>query len=152
MIQGIEVEQKAMKLIDGSEDGALQRKEERIIKIKFIDRLKNLELIGKHKAVDAFVQQKASADVNVNLAEELGRRLDESRTAFLLRAGRGWFLAWRRGRRTSHLAKSDDGYEADAKKGKRSRLGDGDWRSEEAVVCAAAKIANDLPRIVDTEG
>lgn len=67
MIQGVEVEQKSVRSTDGVQAGeskAWDKTGDRIIKIKFIDRLKNLQLLGQHKAVDAFVQQK-QGDINV---------------------------------------------------------------------------------------
>lgn len=67
MIQGVEIEEKSVRSTDGVQAGESKgwdKTGDRIIKIKFVDRLKNLELLGRHKAIDAFVQQK-QGDVNV---------------------------------------------------------------------------------------
>jgi hypothetical protein len=62
MVQGIDIEEKFERSRDSGDKS--WDKSGQIVKIKFVDRLKNLELLGRHKAVDAFVQQK-QGDVNV---------------------------------------------------------------------------------------
>jgi len=50
-----------------------------MVKIHTQDRLKALELIGKHKAVDAFVQQNAKVDVTINVSDEVRQLIEEGR-------------------------------------------------------------------------
>lgn len=79
MIQGIEVEQKSVRSSDGVQAGdskSWDKTSDRIIKIKFIDRLKNLELLGRHKAIDAFVAQKSDErHLHVHVHQEVTQRL-----------------------------------------------------------------------------
>jgi phage terminase small subunit len=82
MIQGIEYEEKAVRSTDGVQAGeskAWDKTGDRILKIKFVDRLKNLELLGRHKAVDAFVQQKSEDHVHLHLHAELNQRIAAGR-------------------------------------------------------------------------
>jgi len=82
MIQGLEVERKSVRSHDGVQAGdskSWDKTDDVIIKIKFIDRLKNLELIGRHKAVDAFVQQQKGAELHLHLHAEIESRLTRAR-------------------------------------------------------------------------
>lgn len=81
MIQGLEIEEKSVRSTDGVQAGeskAWDKTGDRIIKIKFIDRLKNLELLGKHKAVDAFVSQKIEQHNHLHLSAEVTSRLQNA--------------------------------------------------------------------------
>lgn len=65
LVTRIESEQK----FERSKDGGDQSWDPaaKLLKIHIGERLKALELIGRHKAVDAFVQQKQQTDINVTI-------------------------------------------------------------------------------------
>lgn len=86
MLSGAEVKE----LFEHSKDGgdASWDKIGELVKMKFVDQLKLGELIGRHKAVDAFVAQKAQVDVTINLAEEISRTLTEGRQRLRLQANK----------------------------------------------------------------
>ena len=82
MIQGMEVEQKSVRSKDGVQAGeskSWDKTGDRILKIKFVDRLKNLELLGRHKAVDAFVKQSEEKHEHLHLHVSVEDRLSQAR-------------------------------------------------------------------------
>jgi phage terminase small subunit len=87
MIQGLEIEQKSVRSSDGVQAGeskAWDKTQDRIIKIKFVDRLKNLELLGRHKAIDAFVAQKIEGKLEIEVTvQQVAQRLQAGRERLL---------------------------------------------------------------------
>lgn len=83
MIQGMKVKREKVRSKDGVQAGDSKAWDEtgaEILEIKFIDRLDNLKLLGQHKAIDAFVQQK-QGDVNVLVVTaEKAREIAGART------------------------------------------------------------------------
>lgn len=77
MLQGVDMKE----LFEHSKDGggASWDKIGEVIKIKFVEQLKLGELIGKHKAVDAFVAQKPEEHLHLHLHEEIDRRIASGR-------------------------------------------------------------------------
>ena len=78
---GIELEPVSVRSHDGVQAGESKAWDHvgLRVKIRLSDKLKALELIGRHKAVDAFVQQQSTTELHLHLHQEVERRLTRAR-------------------------------------------------------------------------
>ncbi len=77
MLSGVDVKE----LFERSKDGGNSSWDKigEVVKLKFVSVKELGELLGRHKAVDAFVAQKSQVDLNINLGTELSQALAAGR-------------------------------------------------------------------------